>query len=204
MSSQPPTQDPPGGGPSPGGWQPPPPAGWQPAAEPAAPAAEQPGGYAPGAPPPAPGTAYGQQTWGAGAVTQRPAGFWIRVAAYIIDAIIIGVFNFVWSFVVTLAAGGSIQGAPAGLIFLIEFLVAIAYFSYMWSSRGQTIGMMATNLEVIREDGSRLTLGQAIGRAFALALSFLILYIGVIMVAFTQRKQGLHDMICHTLVVHKS
>jgi uncharacterized RDD family membrane protein YckC len=24
------------------------------------------------------------------------------------------------------------------------------------------------------------------------------------MVAFTARKQGLHDMICHTLVVHKS
>jgi uncharacterized RDD family membrane protein YckC len=57
---------------------------------------------------------------------------------------------------------------------------------------------------VIREDGSALTLGQAIGRVFALVLSFLILYIGVIMVAFTARKQGLHDMICHTLVVHKS
>jgi uncharacterized RDD family membrane protein YckC len=126
------------------------------------------------------------------------------VVAYIIDAIIVGVFNGIWSFGVTAAAGGSIQGAPYVLIVLIEALVGIGYFSYMWSSRGQTIGMMATNLEVIREDGSRLTMGQAIGRVFALALSFFILYIGVIMVAFTQRKQGLHDLICHTLVVHKS
>jgi uncharacterized RDD family membrane protein YckC len=192
MSSQSPSQDQPGGGSSPGGWQPPPPAGWQPNPPPAAP---------PGAPP---STSFEQQPWTAGAVTQRPAGFWIRVLAYIIDAIIVGVFNGIWSFAVTAAAGGSLQGTPAFLIFLIEFLVTIAYFSYMWSSRGQTIGMMATNLEVIREDGSRLTMGQAIGRAFALVLSFLILYIGVIMVAFTQRKQGLHDLICHTLVVHKS
>ena len=194
MSSQSPSQDQPGGGSSPGGWQPPAPAGWQPNPTPAA---------QPGAPPPAP-SAPSEQPWGAGAVTQRPAGFWIRVVAYIIDAIIVGVFNGIWSFGVTAAAGGSIQGAPYVLIVLIEALVGVGYFSYLWSSRGQTIGMMATNLEVIREDGSRLTMGQAIGRVFALALSFFILYIGVIMVAFTQRKQGLHDLICHTLVVHKS
>jgi uncharacterized RDD family membrane protein YckC len=196
MSSQQPSQDQPVGGPSPGGWQPPQPAGWQPNPTPAAPPAAQPGASEPS-------SSTERPAWDT-AVAQRPAGFWIRVVAYIIDAVILGVFNLVVTFVVALAAGGSIQGTPVGLLYLVEFLVAIGYFSYMWSSRGQTIGMMATNLQVIREDGSRLTLGQAIGRAFALVLSFLILYIGVIMVAFTARKQGLHDMICHTLVVHKS
>jgi uncharacterized RDD family membrane protein YckC len=181
------------GGPSPGGWQPPAPSGWQPNPPPAAPPA-------PGS---EPSSATARPAWDT-AIAQRPAGFWIRVVAYIIDSIILGVFNLVVTFAVALAAGGSIQGSPVGLLYLVEFLVAVAYFSYMWSSRGQTIGMMATNLQVIREDGSPLTLGQAIGRVFALVLSFLILYIGVIMVAFTARKQGLHDMICHTLVVHKS
>jgi uncharacterized RDD family membrane protein YckC len=132
----------------------------------------------------------------------RPAGFWIRVVAYVIDAVIVGIVNFVWTFLVTLAAGGNITGAPVVLVDLIDTLVAIAYFSYFWSSRGQTIGMMATNLRVTRSDGSPLTLGRAIGRVFALYLSFLILFIGVIMVAFTERKRGLHDMIADTVVVH--
>jgi uncharacterized RDD family membrane protein YckC len=132
----------------------------------------------------------------------RPAGFWIRVVAYIIDAVIVGVFNFVWTFIVTLAAGGSITGLPAFLVFLVEALIGIGYFSYMWSTRGQTVGMMATSLRVTRSDGSPLTLGRAIGRAFALWLSFAIIFIGVIMVAFTERKRGLHDMLADTVVVH--
>jgi uncharacterized RDD family membrane protein YckC len=132
----------------------------------------------------------------------RPAGFWIRVVAYIIDGVIVGIVNFILTFVVTLAAGGSINGAPATLLQLIATLIWVAYFSYFWSSRGQSVGMMATNLRVTRSDGSPLTLGRAIGRAFALILSFAIIFIGVIMVAFTERKRGLHDMIADTVVTH--
>lgn len=132
----------------------------------------------------------------------RPAGFWIRVLAYIVDTIILTVINFVIGFVVVAASGGQLNGGPAVLLYLLEFVIAVAYFSLLWSSRGQTVGMMVTNLRVIRTDGSQLTIGRAIGRVFALALSFAIIYIGVIMVAFTQRKQGLHDLICDTLVVH--
>jgi uncharacterized RDD family membrane protein YckC len=132
----------------------------------------------------------------------RPAGFWIRVVAYIIDGVIVGIVNFILTFVVTLAAGGSINGAPATLLQLIGTLIWVAYFSYFWSSRGQSVGMMATNLRVTRSDGSPLTLGRAIGRAFALILSFAIIFIGVIMVAFTERKRGLHDMIADTVVTH--
>jgi uncharacterized RDD family membrane protein YckC len=187
---------------APGGWQPPGQPGWQPSPPPTAPPGAQPG-Y-PQAPPPPSGSPYGTPAWATGVAVGRPAGFWIRVVAYIIDAVIVGVFNFVWTFIVTLAAGGSITGFPAFLVFLIEFLVGIGYFAYLWSSRGQTIGMMATGLRVTRSDGSPLTLGRGIGRALALYLSFLILFIGVIMVAFTQRKQGLHDMIADTVVVHNN
>lgn len=124
------------------------------------------------------------------------------MVAYIIDAVIVGVINFIWTFIVTLAAGGNINGGPAVLVDLIDVLVGVAYFSYFWSSRGQSVGMMATSLRVTRSDGSPLTLGRAIGRAFALYLSFAILFIGVIMVAFTERKRGLHDMIADTVVTH--
>jgi uncharacterized RDD family membrane protein YckC len=39
------------------------------------------------------------------------------------------------------------------------------------------------------------------GRYFAKFISALILGIGFLMVAFTERKRGLHDMIAGTLVV---
>src|SRR5918912_1051392 len=207
MSSQPPPPSQPGGGwqPAPppppsqpggnpgGGWQPSPPPspGYQPAPPPPPGAGGQPGAYAPAGA----GATYGTPAWATSglATATRYGGFWIRVVAYIIDAVIVGVFNFVWIFVVTLAAGGQINGGPAFLVQLLASLVGIAYFAFMWSSRGQSIGQMALSLRVTRSDGSPLTMGRAIGRAFALWLAFAIIFIGVIMVAFTQRKQGLHD-----------
>ena len=42
---------------------------------------------------------------------------------------------------------------------------------------------------------------RATGRHFAKYLSALILGIGFLMAAFTDRKQGLHDMIADTLVL---
>ena len=59
------------------------------------------------------------------------------------------------------------------------------------------MGLVVTDL-----DGRRISPLRAIGRYFAKILSGIILFIGYIMVAFTDRKQGLHDMICSTLVVH--
>ena len=41
-----------------------------------------------------------------------------------------------------------------------------------------------------------------VARFWALLLSGLVLAIGYLMVAFTQEKTGLHDLICNTRVVH--
>jgi len=55
----------------------------------------------------------------------------------------------------------------------------------------------------VRGNGDRLTLGRSIGRYFATLLSGLTLCIGYLMAAFTERKQGLHDLICDTVVVDR-
>jgi RDD family len=47
----------------------------------------------------------------------------------------------------------------------------------------------------------RVSFGQATGRFFASILSYLLLCVGVLMVAWTARRQGLHDMMAHTLVI---
>ncbi|MDP4605628.1 MAG: RDD family protein [Erythrobacter sp.] len=131
------------------------------------------------------------------------AGFWIRVLAYIIDIIpllIIGV-------VLALVSGESIiepdPSAPVyGITDLIGLVIGIAYFVGFESSAYQaTPGKMALGLIVTDSDGRRISPMRAVGRYFAKILSGLILMIGFIMVAFTERKQGLHDMIASTLVV---
>ncbi|MBS3800254.1 MAG: RDD family protein, partial [Thioalkalivibrio sp.] len=58
-------------------------------------------------------------------------------------------------------------------------------------------------LRVVDFDGERISFARATGRHFASILSGLTLGIGYIMVAFTRRRQALHDLIAQTLVVRK-
>jgi uncharacterized RDD family membrane protein YckC len=49
--------------------------------------------------------------------------------------------------------------------------------------------------------GNRISLGRSTGRFFAKILSYMSSYIGFIMIAFMDRKRGLHDVIARTQVV---
>jgi uncharacterized RDD family membrane protein YckC len=136
------------------------------------------------------------------------AGFWLRVVAYIIDAIILGIVGFVFGMIFGIGAvsTGTDLSDPAGggniMLQLISIVIGVAYFAGMESSSWQaTVGKKALGLVVTDLNGQRLGLGRAIGRYFGKILSALILLIGFIMVAFTERKQGLHDMIAGTLVL---
>ena len=76
------------------------------------------------------------------------------------------------------------------------------YFALMESSASQaTIGKTACGLRVTDESGRRISFGRATGRYFAKIVSALIFLIGFMMVGWTRRKQGLHDLIAGTLVV---
>jgi uncharacterized RDD family membrane protein YckC len=52
-------------------------------------------------------------------------------------------------------------------------------------------------------NGNRVSFGTAFIRAIGKIISGMIMYIGYLMAAFTEKKQGLHDMIASTLVVKK-
>lgn len=136
------------------------------------------------------------------------AGFWLRVVAYIIDAIIVGIVGFVIGMIFGVGAvstGTDISDPTGGgnmLLNLISIAIGVAYFAGMESSSWQaTVGKKALGLVVTDLNGQRISLGRAIGRYFGKILSALILLIGFIMVAFTERKQGLHDMLAGTLVL---
>jgi len=76
------------------------------------------------------------------------------------------------------------------------------YFAIMESSSTQgTLGKMALGIKVTNLSGDRISFGRATGRHFGKIISTFIFLIGYLMVAFTSRKQALHDMMAGCLVV---
>ena len=118
------------------------------------------------------------------------AGFWIRFAAYIIDAIIL---LFV-GVVLAIAAGGT-TGA------VLQFAVGILYTVGFWTAQGATPGKMAVGIEITTVDGEPIDFGRALLRYIGYLASAIILLVGFLMIAFTRQKRGLHDYIAGTVVI---
>jgi uncharacterized RDD family membrane protein YckC len=125
-----------------------------------------------------------------GAPAVAYAGFWIRVVAAIIDAVILA------------AAAGLVSAGTFGAGIFVSLLGPWLYEAFMLSSEWQaTVGKRAMSIFVTGADGGRISFARATGRHFAKWISACILGIGFIMVAFTAKKQGLHDLIAETFVV---
>jgi uncharacterized RDD family membrane protein YckC len=134
------------------------------------------------------------------------AGFWRRFAASFIDGILLGIVGGVLGFVAGIAMVSNgvdpTQPGPQLLLNLVSLVIGICYYAGMESSSSQaTLGKMALGIKVTDLNGRRISVGQAVGRYLGKILSALILLIGFIMAAFTERKQALHDMMAGTLVV---
>jgi uncharacterized RDD family membrane protein YckC len=132
-------------------------------------------------------------------------GFWIRVAAYFVDVVILLIPTLLISFLLhsTIPAANASDMSLINLIdegfnVLIWWVYTAAFLSSSWQA---TPGKRICGLKVVDYNGGRVSFGQATGRYFASILSYLLLCVGVLMVAWTARRQGLHDMIASTLVV---
>ncbi len=140
----------------------------------------------------------------------RYGGFWVRVIAAIVDAVLIRIVIFPIGAVFGLgglAMGGLGHGGlllhtlGGGVIVLLTLVGGWLYEAFMESSSYQaTLGKMIFGMKVTDLQGNRISFAQATGRHFAKILSGLILCIGFIMAGITERKQALHDMIAGTLV----
>jgi uncharacterized RDD family membrane protein YckC len=146
------------------------------------------------------------------------AGFWIRVVAFILDRIIIGIAAAPFYFVLVLPSLLRIvreaenNGEPspemifsilggASMFLVILFVGYWLYEALLTASSWQgTIGKRVLRLKVTDEAGNRISFGRSTGRFFAKILSYVTMWIGFIMVAFTDKKRGLHDIIAGTLV----
>jgi uncharacterized RDD family membrane protein YckC len=105
------------------------------------------------------------------------------------------------------ASGSDVEliGAVAGGVgYVIGIVLNWLYFTLLESSQKQaTLGKMALGIVVTDVNGSRITFGRANGRYWSKIVSALILLVGYLMAAFTEKKQALHDMMSGCLVVQK-
>jgi uncharacterized RDD family membrane protein YckC len=112
------------------------------------------------------------------------AGFWIRMAALLVDMLLVGIATSVldhanhWNFV---------------------FLAA--YGAAMWKLRGTTVGGIIFDLRVVRLDGRSVDWETAIVRALGCFLSLAVAGLGFIWIAFDDGRQAWHDKIAGTAVV---
>ncbi|HSO27719.1 MAG TPA: RDD family protein [Anaerolineales bacterium] len=134
------------------------------------------------------------------------AGFITRLAAFVIDGLIIVAFNsilgFVVSFVLERFQVGQVSAIIAtSLAVVTGFLFYVFYYIGLWMLAGQTLGKALMGVRIVRVDGGRLRLRNAVVRLAGLWLSA-ILFLGYLLVLVDGRRQALHDKLAGTLVVY--
>ena len=144
--------------------------------------------------------------------SSRPAGFWVRVVAHIVDqivaAIVMGVISFAGGI---LAAKNGIDlnnpmalGAP--LVLSLAYVVVLMFvFGWCNKNKGGTPGklLMGLRLEVV---ATQETIGYV--WTFIRILAYLVTTVftfglAALVVAFRKDKRGLHDLLLGTQVIQK-
>lgn len=152
------------------------------------------------------------------------AGHGARLVAYILDAIILGVVVGAIVLLSTLPIIGTLLGhigeqpdywsdsttwsqlgAGIGLVIIgvvVASLVGLVYFPWFWAHGGQTPGMQATGIRVVRDrDGGPVDGGAAILRLVGFWISGAVFYLGYVWVLIDARRRGWHDLLAGTCVI---
>lgn len=140
------------------------------------------------------------------------AGFWARLAAYLIDLVLVCLGQLVVRLVLFLSFGMLWENNPLDQSFLFQYTfrdgilyaAGVVYFVLCTYYAGATLGKKALNLKVISANEEPLTLINVLYReSIGRFLSAFLLGAGYILVGITNEKKGLHDILCDTRVVYE-
>ncbi|AKG52938.1 hypothetical protein DGWBC_0251 [Dehalogenimonas sp. WBC-2] len=140
------------------------------------------------------------------------AGFWRRLGAFVIDLTVLGAtasfltpfhwFGFGNFFDLSSFISVPVLSIPfIAIANPVSAMLSSVYFVALWAWRGQTLGMIAAGIKLIRTDGTDVDTGHSITRLLGLIISALPLFLGLVWIAFDERNQGWHDKIAQTYVV---
>ncbi|WLR56987.1 RDD family protein [Mesobacillus subterraneus] len=129
----------------------------------------------------------------------RPAGFWVRLGAGILDGIIIGVPLLIISYLVTGSAEENVFTSSLNLLYTL--LVPV-----LWS--GYTVGKKIVGVRIAKVNGEKLGFGTMLMRTIVAGLVYVLtLGIGFIVSAFMvgirEDKRAIHDFIAGTYVTYE-
>ncbi|WP_017726417.1 RDD family protein [Halalkalibacterium ligniniphilum] len=128
---------------------------------------------------------------------QRPAGFWIRLGASILDSLVISIPIFVIGFII-----GMSQDVLEGIQGLTNVLYSLIV-PVIWA--GYTVGKRVCGIRIVKVDGSNVGIGTMLLRVIVAGFVYVITLgiaaiVSAFMVAFRKDKRSVHDLIANTYV----
>jgi len=129
-------------------------------------------------------------------MVQNPGGFWRRVAANLLDAIIIGIPLSIIGYLITGDSEGNSVTNSLSLLYYI--LVPVTWMGY-------TIGKKIMGVRIVKVDGGKVGIGAMLLRTIVAGLIYgitlgIALIISAFMIGLREDKRGIHDMIAGTYV----
>ncbi len=132
-------------------------------------------------------------------MVERPAGFWIRLGALILDGLLIFVTVLILS---------SLLGLNSDRTEIFQGIIDVLYtllLPVFWY--GYTVGKRICGIRIVKLDGSNVRIGAMLLRAVVAGFVYVItlgiaFIVSIFMVAFRQDKRSVHDMLAKTYVTY--
>ena len=133
----------------------------------------------------------------------RFAGFYLRLIATVIDGVVVLLATLILTFALQALIRASFSIEKDSPFELLAGLITIFYNISMVYVHGATIGKKLFHIRVVNKEYNRVTLSQAIMReTIGKIISGLVLNLGYFWVLIDDKKQGWHDKIAKTYVIH--
>lgn len=140
--------------------------------------------------------------------TLKTASFMRRIGAIFYDfmlalssVILIGFF-----FTAVIMSLFSIENIEAGspaakVIFLLLVVFTFGFYGWFWTHGGQTLGMRAWKLKLVRADNQNITWLQAFFRFCYAIISWIPLGAGYLWILVDKKKLSWHDRVSKTYII---
>jgi uncharacterized RDD family membrane protein YckC len=134
------------------------------------------------------------------------ASFWTRLLAALIDLLALSLVQFAFLYFFEprffLLPQAYFNGPASFRFYFVAGVASLLYFSFFECSTWQaTPGKRLLGIKVVSLRGEPIPILPAVCRFLAKLLSLAILGLGILMILWTPRKQGLHDLLIGSLVV---
>ena len=124
-----------------------------------------------------------------------------RLAAIFYDGLLLLALLFVVTALITLPLGSPSGTTRLIFQFFMFEIIPLLFFTGFWKRGGQTLGMRAWRLKLIRIDGGDVGWGDAFKRHLAALLSLLVFGLGFIWILVDPEKLAWHDRLSKTRLI---